>query len=127
MRSMHLRASRTNSALTMCQTLVCENLRIRKLGTEQIHLGLRASPTFDTDALKDSRIRALFFHPFCKIKFSVTLLNGGRLLYLVLENSQVKVYIAFELCVPKVSKAQMYFHAVASMSRNVTRRKLNIV
>lgn len=76
--------------------------------------------------MEDSRIRKLYFHLFHERPFSVTVLNGARLLQMVLDNSQVGAQIPWEMSVQTALAKQLCFHTMALMRRKLGRKKLNI-
>lgn len=126
MERMEFQVSRSESALNKSQCLKSENLVLRKPGTEHLNYVLRASPAVLIYAVTYGWIQQLLFHLTCKRRFLVILLTSVRLLQSVLDDSQAKAQIPYQMSVPTGLKAQLYFHAIALLSREVGKKKLNI-
>lgn len=124
--SIEFKASRRKAELRMSQFLKSEYLAFHELGTEQIRLVLRAALPIHTYMLKDSRTRELFFHLFHNQNFLITPLKSVLLLQLVLDNSQAKAQLSYEMSAPIVFDAQLYYYVAALMSRKVERKNRNI-
>lgn len=77
--------------------------------------------------LKDDQIRDLLFHLFRDQKVPVTLLNGGWLLQLMVDNGLAKAHLPYKISVPTALCTKPYFHVMQSMSREAQGKKLNIV
>lgn len=114
-------------ALKDSEFLNSTNLVLPELRTAQIRRLFIVTVAVDTYETKNGRIGELFFHVLNARNISVTLRNGARLFQLVLVNSQAKTQIMYETSVPTVFKTQLYSHAVALMSREVTKKALNII
>lgn len=78
-------------------------------------------------ALKDGRVQGHFFHLFWNRNFPVPPLNEAQFLQLVFYNSQAEVHLPYEMNVPPAFEADLYFHALASISKEIESKKLNIV
>lgn len=127
MNSMEVKVSLRLSALKMSQFWSTMNLELSTLITEQmckvfmIYLALR------TYAMKDGWIPRIFSHFSRQRNVPVSLLNGVRVLLLVLEYSQEKVHVRYEMEVPTVLMTQIYFHTKSLISKEGGSKKLRIV
>lgn len=75
-------------------------------------------------ALKNGRTKELLFLILCQRNIPAVLLEGGRLLQLVLENIQTKAHSLYQMSVPTSLEALLYFHAMSLIRREVSRKKL---
>lgn len=104
-----------------------ENPALFRLGRQQVFEVLRAFIVFNTYAMKRGRIRKLFFHTLSRRNVRITLLNGTRVLQLVLDKNLGKAHIPYKLSVQTAFDAQLYFQTTALMSKEVRREKLNFI
>lgn len=127
MECMEVKASRRIYTLRMSQFVTSENLALEKLGTEQISQGFGASLPAHTYAMKDGQIQELFYHLFCYRNIAIPLFNGAQVLQFMLSNGQAMAHIPCKMSAPKAFEAQPYFRAMSLMSREVEKKKPNIV
>lgn len=118
---------RSKAALKESQFRTSEKPALRELVTEQSCQVLISALTVYTHAIKLGRLREIFLDVFRGRNLPVTLLSSARLLELVLDNSQVKAQMLYEIGPPKACKAQLYFQSLALMSKADERKRLNIV
>lgn len=108
------------------QFLETKNLARLELGTHQLPQLLRASLAILSYEIKDASILRLF-HVFYKKNLLVTLCNKERSLKLLLDYSEVKARLQYEISVTTAFEAQLYFPIKALMSKEVIGISLKIV
>lgn len=85
---------------------------IRELGSELVRRILRAFLSMHTYSLKNGWIRRLLFYMSFVTNLPVSLLNGARFLQLVLDSSQARRKMLYEVILPTELKAQVYFSVI---------------
>lgn len=125
-KSMELKASWRMSVLKMSLFLMSENMVLHGLGSEQISQVFSAFLPAHTYALEDGFVREPF-PLFREMELSINLFNCVPVLQLVLDNSLAKAHKPLEMIILTALESQLYFLAVALMSRDVVRKNLNIV
>lgn len=117
---------RRKADLKESQYIFHDKLTLRELVTEHICQLLKASMAVHTYALKNGRVRELFFHLFCERFFPMTLRNSGLFVQLVLDKlSRWKTAMRNEMSFRYAFDFLIYSHAIICITRRVGKKKRN--